>query len=91
MSGAVSSGRVRMKAPPSAKPDVSWSAPLLLEARDVLGRHGGAQARPVGEPGDYGHHVVVEVASDRQVQPRLDAQGAQLVGGTDARQQQQVW
>jgi hypothetical protein len=34
--------------------------------------------------------MVVEIPPDRQIQPRLDAQGPQLVGGPDARQQQQV-
>jgi hypothetical protein len=54
-------------------------ATLLLEQRQVGGRHRGAQALLAGAPHQHGHQMVLEVAAHRQVNPRLDAPWAQLI------------
>ena len=49
------------------------STPLVLEQRDVLWPHCRAsQALVIGKPHEPGEWVIVEVVTDRQIDPRLD-------------------
>ena len=68
------------------------AAALRLQQRDVLLRLGRLERRRVvGEQDDPGVQVILEVAADRGlVEPHVDAERGQLVGGADAGEHQQL-
>ena len=66
------------------------TAALAREQLHVLGSHRGADALAVGLPHERDDGMVLQVASDRQVELGLDSERPQLIGGSDAREQQQL-